>query len=194
LTGLVDLNHNGNFGDAGDVDITFVTPTGTFNEANFEARIQYDLTGTAGNDTLTGGSLNDILDGGAGVDTLTGGAGNDTLTGGTGNDNFVLSGLSAAANGHDTILDFAQANDNIFVDVASQALTIGTATTVAAADFHTGDETQASTWAGGSGANEFTFNSTTHELWYSANGTGSDKIDLAHMATGVPAAGNVHTF
>ena len=194
LTGLVDLNHNGNFGDAGDVDVTFVTPTGTFNEANFEARIQYDLTGTAGNDTLTGGSLNDILDGGAGNDTLTGGAGNDTLTGGAGNDNFVLSGLSAAANGHDTILDFAQANDNIFVDVASQALTIGTATTVAAGDFHTGDETQASTWAGGSGANEFTFNSTTHELWYSANGTGSDKIDLAHMATGVPAAGNVHTF
>ena len=28
LTGLVDLNHNGNFGDAGDVDVTFVSSDG----------------------------------------------------------------------------------------------------------------------------------------------------------------------
>ena len=188
----MDLNHNGNFGDAGDVDVTFVTPTGPFNETLFEARLQYDLTGTSGDDTLTTGSLDDILNGGDGNDTLTGGGGNDTLTGGTGDDLFVLAG--SLANGHDTIVDFSSGNDDIFVDVASQGATIGTATTVAAADLHTGDETLVATWAGGSGANEFVFNSTTHELWYSADGTGNDKIDLAHMSTGVPANTDLHTF
>ena len=193
MTGLVDLNHSGNFGDLGDIDVTFVTPTGTFNEANFEARLQYDLTGTSGADTITTGALNDTLNGGGGNDTLTGGAGNDTLTGGSGNDQFVLAS-TAAANGHDNILDFSSGNDDIFVDVASQALTVARQQLVAAGNFHTGDETQAATWAGGTGANEFTFNSATHELWYSANGTGNDKIDLAHMATGVPVAADVHTF
>ena len=191
LTGLIDLNHNGNFGNAGDVDVTFVTPTGTFNEANFEARLQYDLTGTSGNDTLTGGGLND---------TLTGGAGDDTLTGGGGSDRFVLSGLSAAANGHDTIADFVSGTDEIFVDVSSQTLTLDSATTVAAANFHSvtgtggADETNANSWNGGSGGNEFLYNQNTHELWYSANGTGSDRIDLAHMSTGTPVAADIHTF
>ena len=73
-------------------------------------------------------------------------------------------------------------------------MTIGTAAAVAGADFHAGDETNAATWAGGSGANEFVWNNTTQELWYSANGTGSDKIDLAHISTGVPVAADVHTF
>ena len=144
LTGLVDLNHSGNFGDLGDIDVTFVTPTGTFNEANFEARLQYDLTGTSGADTITTGALNDTLNGGGGNDTLTGGAGNDTLTGGSGNDQFVLAS-TAAANGHDNILDFSSGNDDIFVDVASQALTVATATALGAGNFHTGDEIQAAT-------------------------------------------------
>jgi len=38
------------------------------------------------------------------------------------------------------------------------------------------------------------FNSSTHELWFSANGTGSDKIDLAHISSGVPVATDIHTF
>ncbi len=119
LTGLVDLNHNGNFGDPGDVAVTFVAPIGAFNEANFESRIEYNITGTSGNDTIATGSLND---------TLTGGSGNDTLTGGAGADRFVLDGHSAAANGHDTITDFLSGTDQILVDVASQSLTIGTST------------------------------------------------------------------
>ncbi len=42
----------------------------------------------------------------------------------------------------------------------------------------------AATWNGGAGK-EFVFNTASHELWYFADGTGTDKIDLAHISTGV---------
>ena len=97
--GLIDLNHNGNFGNSGDIAVTFTSPIGTFNEANFEARLQYVLTGTSGADTITTGAGNDII---------TGEAGNDTITGGAGSDQFRL----ATNSGTDTI-DFIQGTDKI---------------------------------------------------------------------------------
>jgi Ca2+-binding RTX toxin-like protein len=114
LTGLVELNQttNNNWSDSGDIALTFASPVGTFNEANFEARLQYDLTGTAGADTITTGSLNDVISGGGGGDTLSGGAGNDTITGGidsdtlsggAGSDTFIYNTLS---DGRDSISDF----------------------------------------------------------------------------------------
>ncbi|KZD20585.1 DUF5801 repeats-in-toxin domain-containing protein [Tardiphaga robiniae] len=113
-TAVVDLGS----GDAGDVVITF--SGGTPTESNFEARLQYDLTGTSGNDTLTGGALNDLLSGGAGGDTLNGGIGNDTLTGGIGNDTLT-GGLGAdrfvfaeaGSSNRDTILDFSNSQGDV---------------------------------------------------------------------------------
>ncbi|GKQ49736.1 hypothetical protein BRSPCE3_05900 [Bradyrhizobium sp. Ce-3] len=152
--------------------------------------------GTAAGDTysgiegILGGSGNDTLTGlAAGGNYLDGGPGNDTLNGGAGNDTFVL---QLNGGGHDTINNFNALSDQIFVNLGDN-LSIGQASTVAAANFHTGDETNAATWNGGTGK-EFVFNATTHELWYSANGTGSDKVDLAHVSTGVPAAANVHVY
>jgi len=140
--------------------------------------------------TLDPSSSESALVGGPGADTLLGGAADDDLTGNGGADLFVL---QQTGGGHDTIQDFLSGTDDIFVDIAAQNLTIGTATVLAAANFHSGDETVATTWDGGTG-NEFVWNSTTHELWFSANGTGTDKIDLAHISTGTPVATDVHTF
>ncbi|QOZ35181.1 S-layer family protein [Bradyrhizobium sp. CCBAU 53421] len=152
--------------------------------------------GTAQGDTysgiqgILGGSGNDTLTGlAAGGNYLDGGAGNDILNGGAGNDTFVL---QLNGGGHDTINNFNALSDQIFVNLGDN-LSIGQASTVAAANFHVGDETNAATWNGGTGK-EFVFNATTHELWYSANGTGTDKVDLAHVSTGVPAAANVHVY
>ena len=50
----------------------------------------FDLTGTAGNDTLTGTNVVDRISGLAGDDTLQGGVGTDTLMGGSGNDTYVV--------------------------------------------------------------------------------------------------------
>jgi nidogen-like/Big-like domain-containing protein/uncharacterized protein DUF5801/VWA domain-containing protein/hemolysin type calcium-binding protein len=217
VSGAIDLTvgHTAGSGTNGTINITDPSfPGGLFNYTVSDGALDDigsvtvindggDITGTsageiivgdANGNTFDGAGGNDAIFAGDGNDTLIGGAGDDWLTSGPGNDNFVLSGLSAPANGHDMILDFVSGSDDIFVDVASQALTIGTAAAVAAGDFHTGDETNAATWAGGSGANEFVWNNTTKELWYSANGTGSDKIDLAHVSTGVPTAADVHTF
>ncbi|MHC2335526.1 DUF5801 repeats-in-toxin domain-containing protein [Bradyrhizobium sp. USDA 4454] len=154
------------------------------------------LGGTAQGDTYSG--IEGIL-GGSGNDTLTGltvggnyldgGPGNDILNGGSGNDTFVL---QLNGGGHDTINNFNALSDQIFVNLGDN-LSIGQASTVAAANFHTGDETNAATWNGGTGK-EFVFNAATQELWYSANGTGTDKVDLAHVSTGVPAAANVHVY
>jgi Ca2+-binding RTX toxin-like protein len=106
--GLVELNQitNNNWDDAGDVAVTFTTPIGTFNESNFEAALQYDITGTAAANTITGGVLADTISGGAGDDTLTGGDGNDTLNGDAGKD--VVKGGA----GNDTIINGSGFNYN----------------------------------------------------------------------------------
>ncbi|WP_448510774.1 beta strand repeat-containing protein [Immundisolibacter sp.] len=123
LTGLVELNQttNNDWDDLGDVAVTFASLTGTFNEENFEARLQYDLTGTSGADTITTGALNDTINGGGGADTISGGAGNDVLIGGAGNDTIdaggasdqdiisylaVANGADTASNGSDMIINF----------------------------------------------------------------------------------------
>lgn len=173
-------------------DIGIVTATTTTADANLTFTVSnVDADG----DTTTPTALNVTVEGSntfigsANADAIEGTSGNDTLTGNGGNDLFVL---LASGGGHDTITDFATGADQILVDVASQSLTIGTSTVLAGTNFHTGDETVSGTWTGGTG-NEFVYNATTHELWFSANGTGSDKVDLAHITNPV-AATDIHTF
>ncbi len=105
-TGLVDLNNDGDFADAGDIAVTFSTPSVTLTETNFEARLQYNLTGTGGADTITTGDLDDTIAGGAGIDVLNGGAGDDQLSGGAGGDTLI------GGDGTDSI-DTGAANDNL---------------------------------------------------------------------------------
>ncbi|MGF6313539.1 hypothetical protein ABIB82_007692, partial [Bradyrhizobium sp. i1.8.4] len=168
--------------DTAGVMVNLVTGTGTGGTAQGDTYSGIEgILGGSGNDTLTGLA--------AGGNYLDGGAGNDILNGGAGNDTFVL---QLNGGGHDTINNFNALSDQIFVNLGDN-LSIGQASTVAAANFHVGDETSASVWNGGTGK-EFVFNNTTHELWYSANGTGTDKVDLAHVSTGVPAAANVHVY
>lgn len=81
------------------------------------------LTGAGGADTLVGG---------AGADTITGGAGNDSITLGGGDDVFVVTGLTQAANGTDSITDFSFGTstttvDKIRLDVTSTTKVFGTA-------------------------------------------------------------------
>ncbi|MCA6122754.1 hypothetical protein J6500_12730 [Bradyrhizobium sp. WSM 1704] len=182
-----------------DLSLTLTTPGTLFNDWSASATAvtatvgdannpQANIKGSNFNDTLTGSAAANILSGGLGDDTLQGNGGNDTLIGGAGNDKFVLA-ATAALNGHDTIADLA-AGDSIIVDVASLNLTINTA---ALATFTAAtDANQASTWNGT--ANQFVFNTTTNELWYSANGTAAAAVDLAHVSTGVPAANAVHVM
>ncbi|WP_166294177.1 DUF5801 repeats-in-toxin domain-containing protein [Bradyrhizobium sp. 2S1] len=133
------------------------------------------------------------LSGTAGDDVIVAGSTSETLTGAGGSDKFVLN-LSA----HDIISDFSS-NDLVLLDVAGLNLPSGASNALAANQFTSsaatgGTENNASAWNESGSTNKFFFNNTTHELWYSANGTGTDKVDLAHVSTGVPAAANVHIF
>jgi len=84
--GLVDLGGTaGTIGD-GDVALSFGT---ALTKTEFEAALQYNLTGTDAANTLTGGGLADTINGGAGADILNGGAGADTLIGGSGTDTIT---------------------------------------------------------------------------------------------------------
>jgi hypothetical protein len=119
------------------------------------------------------------------------------LTGGGGSDQFVLDGHSSGGvslSGHDIISDF-NAGDLILVDVANQNGTIGTSQQISNEQLTiaTDAATQAAAWNGTS--NQFVFNTNSHELYYSADGTAAHAIDLAQLGTGVvPAAANIHTF
>ncbi|WP_201456055.1 beta strand repeat-containing protein, partial [Bradyrhizobium macuxiense] len=219
LTVTLDGSHTGSGYQLTGTNAVFVasatgadtfTATGTNNTVDFSnasGSVQVNLAthtygGSASGDTLTGienliGSSHngDVLVGDANNNILIAGLGQATLTGGGGNDIFVLPGSGAA---HDTITDFSALADQIFVDIpGGQNLTIGSAQSITAGQFTSsattgGTENTASAWNESNSANKFFFNNTTQELWYSANGTGSDKVDLAHLSTGIPATANVH--
>lgn len=87
------------FGPFDDVE-TIVVDAGAGNDTvviTGNIRVDAEILGGDGNDTLIGGKGSDFLSGDAGNDTLIGGNGNDSLSGGDGRD--VLIG----GNGHDQL-------------------------------------------------------------------------------------------
>jgi Ca2+-binding RTX toxin-like protein len=136
------------------------------------------LEGRAGDDTLTGGAGNDTLIGGAGNDTLTGGAGSDWLYGGSGADHFKF---TAPTEGLDHILDFNMAESDT-IDILASAFGGGlTAGTDASAPGMFGSD---ATDNFASGAERFHFNTATHTLLYSADGSSGSAVQLAVLENG----------
>ncbi|MGY3483180.1 hypothetical protein ACVW1C_001063 [Bradyrhizobium sp. USDA 4011] len=175
LAGITELVNNG----ATDVPFTVGVKDGDGDVAtgSFDVNVN-------GGTTLSGTACNDVI---------VAGVTNETLTGNGGDDKFVLN-LAA----HFTISDF-NSGDLVLLDVAGLSLPAGTSNPLTANQFTSsavtgGTENNASAWNESGSTNKFFFNNATHELWYSANGAGSDKVDLAHLSTGVPAAANIHIF
>jgi hypothetical protein len=137
------------------------------------------LEAVAANETIYGGPGNDTLVGGVGDDTLIGGVGADTLTGGTGRDHFLY---QAAAEGGDTIKDFAVAEDSLSFSasgfgaglIAGQQLVAGT-------NFIADANPTATSETG-----TFLFNTQTHDLAWDFDGLGAgDAVQIAHFDTAV---------
>lgn len=80
--GLIDDNTNAAFTDAGDIAISFASPSATVTETRFEAALVYNLTGANSADTITAGANDDTISGGGGADTIIGGSGADSIDGG----------------------------------------------------------------------------------------------------------------
>ncbi|MCW2202499.1 hypothetical protein M2227_004589 [Bradyrhizobium elkanii] len=181
---------------SGKVDLVGV---GVSSTTNVSEDLSFNVSTIDGDGDTASSTININING---TTTLLGTAGNDvivagptseTLTGNGGDDKFVLN-LSA----HQIISDF-NSGDTLLLDVAGLSLPTGASNALTAGQFTSsavtgGTENSASAWNESASTNKFFFNNTTHELWYSANGTGSDKVDLAHVSTGLPAATNVHIF
>ncbi|GAB3412903.1 DUF4214 domain-containing protein [Massilia agilis] len=97
--GLIDLNSDGGFGEFA---VNFSNPSAALTQANFKASLQYDITGSTGNDTITTGAKDDVIRGGAGADTLDGGAGNDTYVYTAASDSYVVND-ALPAHGFDVV-------------------------------------------------------------------------------------------
>ena len=142
------------------------------------------LTGDANANALDGGAGNDILISGAGADTLIGGAGSDTLTGGAGNDLFRFLAPSDAG---DMIVDLNNTTEADKISIVKAgfgmnsgvALGTGDANDFALHYFVSGaaaNNTAPGTTESGHG--QFLFNTTSHQLFWDDDGSGTHAATL----------------
>ena len=127
------------------------------------------ITGNSGANILTGTAFNDVL---------AGGNGNDTLTGGFGADTFVFNTQPHAATNHDTITDFQPG-----VDVLQ--FSKGVFTTIASS---VGGHLNANEFWSDNGVtaghdvdDRFVYDTTSGNLYYDADGSGSGAAVLVAL-------------
>jgi Ca2+-binding RTX toxin-like protein len=140
-------------------------------------------TGNAIENVITGNAAANSLSGGDGNDTLTGAGGSDTLSGGTGNDHFIFNVTPGSANAA-VVTDFASGADVLRLDGkvmpaigASGGFTSGDARFYAAAGANAGHDAD----------DRVVYNTTTGQLWYDADGSGSGTAQLIATLQGAPA-------
>lgn len=127
------------------------------------------LNGDEENDWLFGRGGDDALNGGSGDDLLVGGLGSDTLKGGSGADTFRF---DAPNEGMDHILDFNAGEGDVIAILASAfGLTAGT---TAAGVFGSDATSNAQ-----SATERFHFDTSTHTLYYDADGAGTAAVAVA---------------
>ena len=159
---------------------------GSATVANIEGVIGGDfndrLVGGGANNRLEGGAGNDTLDGSSGNDTLRGGLGTDTVRGGAGNDQFIFAEAPGAANA-DRVSDFVSGTDKLVFDRAALS-------ELGAANFTAGDDRfvfGAGLTAGQDAEDRLVYNTTTGEIFYDADGSGSGASELVAVLAGAPS-------
>jgi Ca2+-binding RTX toxin-like protein len=152
---------------------------GTGNDTIFGGSGADLLRGGRGSDQLDGGSGRDTLKGGRGDDLLDGGRGRDELTGGSGWDSFLFDTTLGSGN-VDTITDFNPEQDNILL---SQWVF---------SDIWAGD-LQDEQFHAAAGATEgqdeddrIIYDTTTGNLYYDADGSGSTEAVRFAIVSGSP--------
>jgi Ca2+-binding RTX toxin-like protein len=142
------------------------------------------VIGDGFDDRISGSNLGlEVLNGGGGNDTLDGRGGNDTLTGGLGADTFVFDTAPGAANA-DQVTDFVSATDRLNFDNA--VLTeVGADGNFAAGDarFAAG----AGFTSGRDASDRIVYDTSTGNLYYDADGSGTGAAQLVATMQGHPA-------
>jgi serralysin len=146
------------------------------------------MAGGGGNDSIVGGAGNDTIYGDSNNDWIEGGAGNDSLSGGGDQDSYVFREYGAA--NADTVGDFASAWDMLRFD-SSAFSALGSAGHFASGDARFYAAAGAS---GGHDADDrIIYNTSTGQLFYDADGSGSGAAQLVATIQGAPgvAAGDI---
>jgi Ca2+-binding RTX toxin-like protein len=183
----IDATGNGSVTDATDYVIASTSPIAATD-------LEFDLTGTAGVDTIIGsagndniitGSSNDTISGGAGNDIIDGGGGIDTLTGGDGNDIFKYVSLNDCG---DIISDFNTSFDFFVFDG-----------TIFAGDANNDGNLDVGAFASGAGLTaaadadtRFIFDTTDSKLYYDADGASGEGSVLVAEANATVTQTDIH--
>jgi Ca2+-binding RTX toxin-like protein len=140
------------------------------------------VVGDAFNDRVSGSGVAEALNGGGGNDTIDGRGGNDTLTGGLGADTFVFDTAPAAGN-VDQVTDFVSATDRVNFDNAVFTA-LGADGNFAAGDarFAAG----AGFTSGRDASDRIVYDTTTGNLYYDADGSGTGAAQLVATIQGHP--------
>ena len=133
---------------------------------------------------MTGHGGNDLLDGAAGDDWLFGGAGNDMVSGGTGKNRFYFDTALGAGN-VDTLTDFSVADDAMYLD--RSVFTALAAGTLSAAAFVNGT-------AAADADDRIVYDSSTGNVWYDADGSGTGAAVLFASVTAGTALTNLDFY
>lgn len=133
------------------------------------------ITGNDGANLLQGSSGNDTLSGGAGNDTLAGGKGADQLSGGLNADVFRFDTALEKVNGTavvDTITDFSLIEGD-HLELSSKVFTTLTGNALSGALLAASAFRASSTGTANSSSQRILFNTTSGQLLYDSDGSGS---------------------
>ena len=141
------------------------------------------VSGDGFNDRISGSAVAEALNGGGGNDTIDGRGGNDTLTGGLGADTFVFDTAPSAGN-VDQVTDFVSASDRLNFDNATFTA-LGADGSFVAGDgrFAAG----AGFTSGRDASDRLVYDTTTGNLYYDADGSGTGAAQLVATLQGHPA-------
>jgi len=174
-TGFDTIDIDGYAHSAIIVDLTAGTMTGGGDAGTGSATLISieKVVGGGFNDRITGDGVSNIFDGRLGNDTINGMGGNDTIWGGGGTDSFLFS-QSGTANA-DRLVDFASGTDSLLFD--HNAFTaLGPVS-----DWNAGDArfyAAAGATAGHDADDRLVYNTSTGNLYYDDDGSGSHTAQL----------------
>jgi Ca2+-binding RTX toxin-like protein len=164
--------------DSGGIDTVFAAESfampSPVENITFTGTANTNSAGNSLNNVMTGNSGRNFLDGRGGNDTLAGGTGIDTLTGGAGNDLFVFSEMGTA--NADAINGFIGAEDDLAFDDAVFAGLGSAGSFRSGAGLSTGQDAD----------DRLIYNSSTGQLYYDADGSGSGGSQLVATLGGAP--------
>jgi Ca2+-binding RTX toxin-like protein len=150
-----------------------------------------DMSGTNGNDSIYGLGGNDTIFANGGDDWVQGGAGNDSVSGGSGQDQYAFAEYGTA--NADQILNFGSGWDGIQLDAAGFS-NIGAPGRFAGGDvrFFSG----AGATSGHDADDRIVYNTSSGQLFYDADGSGSGAAQLIATFQGNPgmAATDINVF